>query len=120
MLCGFCLASWLGNKMLRGEQAAYHAPQATVCCTSPPMLQTCVMVCILHANKCCIPKQMGLLMLDNGQGMLLYADWPSVDAYYYGSSSSHSIPNVEIPLLCIQVMYFHYSCSMHRRHAVTV
>ena len=30
------------------------------------------------------------------------ADWPSVDAYYYGSSSSHSIPNVKIPLLCIQ------------------
>lgn len=31
-----------------------------------------------------------------------HADWPSVDAYYYGSSSSHSIPNVKIPLLCIQ------------------
>lgn len=29
-------------------------------------------------------------------------DWPSVDAYYEGSSSSLSIPHVKIPLLCIQ------------------
>ncbi|EIE22712.1 AB-hydrolase YheT [Coccomyxa subellipsoidea C-169] len=28
--------------------------------------------------------------------------WPSVDAYYAGSSSSLSVPNVAIPLLCIQ------------------
>ncbi|KAK9809973.1 hypothetical protein WJX72_002837 [[Myrmecia] bisecta] len=28
--------------------------------------------------------------------------WPSVDAYYAGSSSSLSIPHVKIPLLCIQ------------------
>ena len=49
--------------------------------------------------------------------LVLYADWPSVDAYYYGSSSSHSIPNVKIPLLCIQVTHCHYTCDMHYRHA---
>ncbi len=32
-------------------------------------------------------------------------DWPSVDAYYAGSSSSVSIPNVAIPLLIVQVNY---------------
>ena len=30
-------------------------------------------------------------------------DWPSVDDYYAGSSSSMSIPNVAIPLLIVQV-----------------
>jgi predicted alpha/beta-fold hydrolase len=29
--------------------------------------------------------------------------WPSVDAYYAGSGSAASVPNVAIPLLCIQV-----------------
>lgn len=48
----------------------------------------------------------GLTLLDTSQALLLHADWPSVDAYYYGSSSSHSIPNVRIPLLCIQVIAF--------------
>ena len=57
-------------------------------------------------------------MLSNGQGLLLYADWPSVDAYYYGSSSSHSIPNVKIPLLCIQVIHLYCSGNMYCSHAV--
>ena len=39
------------------------------------------------------------------KSVLLYADWPSVDAYYYGSSSAHSIPNIHIPLLCIQASF---------------
>ena len=30
--------------------------------------------------------------------------WPSVDAYYAGSSSAKRIPNVAIPLLCIQAL----------------
>ena len=30
-------------------------------------------------------------------------DWPNVDAYYQGSGSARQIPNVAIPLLCIQV-----------------
>ena len=30
-------------------------------------------------------------------------NWPSVDAYYQGSGSDQSIPDVAIPLLCIQV-----------------
>ena len=29
--------------------------------------------------------------------------WPSVAEYYAGSGSCHSIPHVQIPLLCIQV-----------------
>jgi hypothetical protein len=33
--------------------------------------------------------------------------WPSVDAYYMGSSSTHSIPHVRIPLLVIQVRCLH-------------
>lgn len=32
------------------------------------------------------------------------AGWPSVDVYYAQSSSSLSIPNVKIPLLCIQAL----------------
>ena len=31
-------------------------------------------------------------------------NWPSVDAYYAGSSSSLSIPDVAIPLLVVQVI----------------
>jgi predicted alpha/beta-fold hydrolase len=30
--------------------------------------------------------------------------WPDVDAYYAGSGSCLSIPNVTVPLLCIQAM----------------
>lgn len=33
---------------------------------------------------------------------ILHAGFPSVDAYYAGSSSALSIPNVAIPLLCVQ------------------
>jgi predicted alpha/beta-fold hydrolase len=33
---------------------------------------------------------------------VLYADWKDVDAYYAGSSSAKRIPQVSIPLLCIQ------------------
>ncbi len=31
-----------------------------------------------------------------------HAGFPSVDAYYEGSSSANVIPNVAIPLLCVQ------------------
>ncbi|KAJ9528889.1 hypothetical protein QJQ45_000448 [Haematococcus lacustris] len=47
--------------------------------------------------------------------------WPTVEAYYAGSSSSDSIPQVAIPLLCIQALddpiapaeAIPYQCSLH-------
>jgi hypothetical protein len=37
-------------------------------------------------------------------GFFSFAGWPDVDAYYAGSSSAKRIPNVAIPLLCIQAL----------------
>lgn len=33
-----------------------------------------------------------------------HAGWPSVDAYYAGSCSSLSVPNITIPFLCLQAL----------------
>lgn len=60
------------------------------------------------------------------------AGWPSVDAYYAGSSSARRIPEVKIPLLCIQALDDPIApkevwlpcgrcfacCSAHWRHVV--
>ena len=37
----------------------------------------------------------------------LITGWPSVDAYYKGSSSADSIQYITLPVLCIQVRHIH-------------
>lgn len=41
--------------------------------------------------------------LELSQPRAALVGWPSVDAYYEGSSSSLSLPHIRLPLLCVQV-----------------
>ena len=43
------------------------------------------------------------LIEGKGHQAVASAGWPSVDAYYEGSSSALSVPHITIPMLCIQV-----------------
>lgn len=54
-------------------------------------------------HGCCTDVHGVLLALARAR-MVLFAPagWPSVDAYYEGSSSALAVPDITIPTLCIQ------------------
>lgn len=72
----------------------------------------------MNTLYCCLRETLWLKCMYATNGSP--AGWPSVDAYYYGSSSSHSIPHVKIPLLCLQVLSIVSLFHATRLHATPV